>query len=409
MGILFLRREHLTLEDLEKQIETSGPTLLPQYTRLRYEKRIEDAEAEAKPILESLQKSAGMEIIKKRRRDFDYKQVLDQANLNLQNFIKKYENQMVDIPTWTGIKRKGFKDPALDAMFIELSQKVAKIENEINNKPLTIDEGIIIEEPQIIENIKNQLKTLGLSVSDLSDDKVKEIAKSFNINTSSRLQQIKDSIAEIREKLRKDDELLIELQRRDKEDIIQRSRAEERSLQELVKRTESKETSLERSRRERREKTASRKQAQAEAKTKAEAEAKAVTEAEAKAVTEAKAKAEAEAKAVTEAKAKAEAEAKAQKEEETKIINEEIMKINNAREEAEAAIQQLREIPLEERIRRKIFVQPKMDHKPYPYVRSTPSTPPYDTTKYNKRENLFKNSEITSIFPRVKLSNTLGI
>jgi len=209
--------------------------------------------------------------------------------------------------------------------------------------------------------------------------------------------------------LRKDDELLIELQRRDKEDIIQRSRAEERSLQELVKRTESKETSLERSRRERREKTASRKQAQAEAKTKAEAEAKAVTEAEAKAVTEAKAKAEAEAKAVTEAKAKAEAEAKAQKEEETKIINEEIMKINNAREEAEAAIQQLREIPLEERIRRKIFVQPKMDHKPYPYVRSTPSTPPYDTTKYNKRENLFKNSEITSIFPRVKLSNTLGI
>jgi len=70
---------------------------------------------------------------------------------------------------------------------------------------------------------------------------------------------------------------------------------------------------------------------------------------------------------------------------------------------------QLREIPLEERIRRKIFVQPKLEHKPYPFVRSTPANPPYDTTKYDKRENLFKISEISSIFPQVKLSNTWGI
>jgi hypothetical protein len=61
---------------------------------------------------------------------------------------------------------------------------------------------------------------------------------------------------------------------------------------------------------------------------------------------------------------------------------------------------QLREIPLEERIKRKIFVQPKMVHKPYPFVRSTPANPPYDTTKYEKRQNLFKTSEISSIFPR---------
>jgi hypothetical protein len=61
---------------------------------------------------------------------------------------------------------------------------------------------------------------------------------------------------------------------------------------------------------------------------------------------------------------------------------------------------QLREIPLEERIRRKIFVQPEMVHNPYPFVRSSPANPPYDTTKYEKRQNLFKNSEISSIFPR---------
>ncbi|MGA0121276.1 MAG: hypothetical protein ACO3HJ_07465 [Methylophilaceae bacterium] len=394
--ILLLRRERLTLEELEKQIETAEPTLLTQYTRLQYEKRIKDAEAEAKPILESLQNSPGMEIIKKRRRDFDYKQVLDQANLNLQNFIKNHQNQIINVPDLSkGIIRKGFKDPALDARFIELSKQVSKINYEIDKKPLTIDEGIIIEEPQIIENIKNQLKTLGLSVSDLSDDKIKEMAKNVGINTSSRLQQIKDSVADIREQLRKDDELLMELQRKDKEDVIQRRMEEERSLQELIKKTESKETALERMRRVNKEKRISRRKAKAEA----EAEAKA------KAEEEAKAKAEAEAKA----KAEAEAEAKAQKAEETKIKNEEIMKINNAREEAEEVMNQLREIPLEERIRRKIFVQPKLDHKPYPYVRSTPANPPYDTTKYSKRENLFRNSEISSIFPQVKLSNTWGI
>jgi len=401
VGLLFLRRERLTLEDLEKQLETAGPALLTQYDRLKYEKSIKDAETEAKPILESLQNSPGMEIIRKRRRDFDYKTVLDKANLNLQDFLKKYQNQIVeDIPVGFGnAKRKGFKEPTLDAKFIELSQQVSKINNEINNKPLTIDEGIIIEEPYLIQNIRNQLKSFGFNMAG-DDDQVKEIARSFNINTSSRLQQIKDSVADIREKLRKDDELLKELQRRDKEDIMKREREMERTIQELAKKTESKETAVERMRRERREKTVARKKAQAEAR--AESEAKAKSE------TEAKAKSETEAKAEEEARVKAEAKAKA--EEEIKMSKEEMMKINNARKEAEQAMNQLREIPLEERIRRKIFVQPKMNHKPYPYVRSTPATPPYDTTKYEKRQNLFKTSEISSIFPRpislVYLPNT---
>jgi hypothetical protein len=81
-------------------------------------------------------------------------------------------------------------------------------------------------------------------------------------------------------------------------------------------------------------------------------------------------------------------------------MNEEIIKINNARKEAEEALNQLREIPLEERLRRRLFVHPKIEHKPYPYIRSTPANPPYETTRYEKRENLFKTSEISSIFPR---------
>ena len=384
VGLLIIRRERLTLDELEKQIESSGPTLLTQYDRLQYEKRIKDAEAEAKPILESLQKSAGMEIIRKRRRDFDYKKVLDQAKLNLQNFEENYKNQIINVPDLSkGIIRKGFKDPGLDTKFIELSQQVSKINYEIDKKPLTIDEGIIIEEPQIIENIRNQLKTIGLSVADLSNDKIKELAKTVGINTSSSLQRIKDSVADIREKLRKDDELMLELQKRDKEDIIQRRLENERSIQELVRKNESKESAVERMRRINKEKRLARRKAQAES--------------------EARTKAESEARAEAQAQAESEARAKARAEEEIKMTKEEISKMNNVRKEAEEAMNQLREIPLEERIRRKIFVQPKMVHKPYPFVRSTPANPPYDTTKYEKRENLFKASEILSIFPQVKL------
>ena len=81
VGILFLRREHLTLEELEKQLETAEPNLLPQLTRLKIEKSIKDSEARMKSILETLQKSEeAMEIIRKRRRDFDYKSLWIKQN-----------------------------------------------------------------------------------------------------------------------------------------------------------------------------------------------------------------------------------------------------------------------------------------------------------------------------------------
>jgi hypothetical protein len=427
VGLLFLRREHLTLEELEKQLENSGPSLLSQYDRLQYEKRIKDSEAEAKPILESLQNSPGMETIRKRRRmSFKYKRVMDQAELNLKNFEEKYKTKIIDITEtkWNWGKnetiiRKGLEDPVLDAEFIKLNNLVEKLNNEINNTPLTMKEGIIIEEPYLIQNIRNELNKFGFNVGG-DDEHVKAIARSFNINTSSQLQQIKDSVADIKEKLRKDDELLKQLQLRDKRIIMQREREREESLKKLIKKKKSRESAVERMKRKRREKTIARKQIQAEEKAKAEAETKAnmgmdaktlaereareraEREARERAEREARERAEREARerAEREARERAEREANARKAEEAKVMNEEIIKINNARKEAEEALNQLREIPLEERLRRRLFVHPKIEHKPYPYIRSTPANPPYETTRYEKRENLFKTSEISSIFPR---------
>jgi len=368
VGILFLRREHLTLEDLEKQIENAGPTLLSQYTRLQLEKDVKEAEAPAKPILESLQKSAGMEIIRKRRRE---------QNIN-------------------------------------------------PDKPLTIDEGILIEGPSNIKRIKLELSDRGFfQAYNLNDEQLIKLAQQWGVNTSSPLQQIRDSTAEMREKLRKDDELMKKMEEDLKREKEERKRKFEESTARLIEKHSKRESVTSRLKRERREKTAARKKAQAEAEAKAKAEAEAKVRAEAEAKAEAKAKAQVEAKLKAEAEAQEEAKAKARAKEEERVRvmeetraetqerieqqSEEIAKIKQIRKEAEAAIEQLREIPLEERIRRKIFVQPKMVHKPYPYVRSTPANPPYETTKYEKREKLFETSEISSIFPQVKLSNTLGI
>ena len=368
VGILFLRREHLTLEDLEKQIENAGPTLLSQYTRLQLEKDVKEAEAPAKPILESLQKSAGMEIIRKRRRE---------QNIN-------------------------------------------------PDKPLTIDEGILIEGPSNIKRIKLELSDRGFfQAYNLNDEQLIKLAQQWGVNTSSPLQQIRDSTAEMREKLRKDDELMKKMEEDLKREKEERKRKFEESTARLIEKHSKRESVTSRLKRERREKTAARKkaQAEAEAKAKAEAEAKVRAEAEAKAEAKAKAQVEAKMKAESEAQEEAKAKARAKEEERARVMeetraetqerieqqSEEIAKIKQIRKEAEAAIEQLREIPLEERIRRKIFVQPKMVHKPYPYVRSTPANPPYETTKYEKREKLFETSEISSIFPQVKLSNTLGI
>ena len=333
VGLLFLRRESLTLDELKKQLETAGPTLLPQFTRLQYEEKIREAEAPAKAILESLQNSAGMEIIRKRRRE---------QNIN-------------------------------------------------PDEPLTIDEGILIEGPSNIERIKQELINKGIiEAYNLNDEQLIKFAQQWGVNTSSPLQQIKDSTADMREKLRKDDELRKKMEEDFKREQEERERRFKESRARSREKQSKKESASARLKRQRREKTAARRKAQAEARAKAEAEAKAKEEAEA----EAKAKEEAEERAMVKA------EARAQEQERIEQQSEEIAKIQEIRKEAEAAIQQLREIPLEERIRRKIFVQPKMVHKPYPFVKSTPANPPYDTTKYEKRENLFKTSEISSIFPR---------
>jgi len=357
VGLLFLRRESLTLDELKKQLETSGPTLLPQFTRLQYEEKIREAEAPAKPILESLQKSAGMEIIRKRRRE---------QNIN-------------------------------------------------PDEPLTIDEGILIEGPSNIERIKKELINKGIfEAYNLNEKQLIKFAQQWGVNTSSPLQQIKDSTADMREKLRKDDELRKKMEEEFKREQEERERRFKESRARSREKQSKKESTSARLKRQRREKTADRRKAQAEAKAKAQAkaqaEAKAKAQAEAKAKAQAEAQAQAQAEAQAEARAKAKedaeervrvkAEARAQEQERIEQQSEEIAKIQEIRKEAEAAIEQLREIPLEERIRRKIFVQPKMVHKPYPFVKSTPANPPYDTTKYEKRENLFKTSEISSIFPR---------
>ena len=447
LGYLFLRRERLTLDELNKQLENSGPTLLPQYTRLQYEQKIVNSEAEAKPILETLQKSEGMETIKQKRVP-DYVIKLEEANKNLTDFEEKYKDQIIDVTYttkfWgTTIKsiRKGFKDPVLDAKFIELKDRIKNINAKLN-EPLTIDEGILIEEPQILENIRTKLNQIGFSSSGLNEDQLKEIAENFGIDISSKLQKIKDSLKDIKELLRKDDELRKKMEQQYKAEDEERKRIDEQARRELKERRTSRESVTSRLRRERREKTAARKKAQAEAeaeaKAKAEAEAKAKAQTQAQAITkaqtqaqaiaraqtqaqaiaraqtqtqtqaqaiaraqtQAQARAQAQTQAQTQAQAQARAQAQEQAQERISQEAEEIEKIQEIRKEAEEAMNQLREIPLEERIKRKIFVQPKMVHKPYPFVRSTPANPPYDTTKYEKRQNLFKTSEISSIFPR---------
>ena len=341
VGILFLRRESLTLDELKKQIETAGPTLLPQFTRIQYEETIREKEAPAKAILESLQNSAGMEIIRKMRRE---------QNIN-------------------------------------------------PDKPLTIDEGILIEGPSNIERIKRELINKGIFAAyDLNDEQLIKFAQQWGVNTSSPLQQIKDSTADMREKLRKDDELRKKMEEDSKREQEERERRFKESRARSREKQSKKESASARLKRQRREKTAARRKAQAEAEAKAIAVMKAQEEAKAEA--EAEAEAEAKAKEKVEERARVMAEAQAQEQERIEQQSEEIAKIQEIRKEAEAAIEQLRQIPLEERIKRKIFVQPKMVHKPYPFVRSTPANPPYDTTKYEKRENLFKISEISSIFPR---------
>ena len=408
LGYLFLRRERLTLYELNKQLENSEPTLLPQYTRLQYEQNIVNSEAEAKPILETLQKSEGIETIKQKRVP-DYVIKLEEANKNLMDFEEKYKDKIIDVTYTTKVCgttlkriRKGLKDPVLDAKFIELKDRIKNINAKLN-EPLTIDEGILIEEPQILENIRTKLNQFGFSSSGLNEDQLKEIAENFGIDTSSKLQKIKDYLKDIKELLRKDDELRKKMDQQYKAEDEERKRKDEQARREFEERRSSRESVTSRLRRERREKTAARKKAQAEAEAKAKSEeeakvraqsqsqaiaqaqaiAKAPTQAQTQAIAKAPTQAQAIPKAQTQTQTIAEAQEKAKVQEQERISQEaeEISKIQEIRKEAEEAMNQLREIPLEERIRRKIFVQPEMVHNPYPFVRSSPANTPYDTTK----------------------------
>ena len=360
MVLLFYRRERL---EYDERYDEFG--LLTFDTRSKYEKKIQDLEPLVRPIIIELQISSFGDIINEQRQT-NYGSKLETLKANLEEFDKV--------------------NPSLTDIFLvrqrkELEEQIEELETEID-KPFTLIEAISIDSPYL-DLIKFHTKTLG----DIPDLLIKD--------NELRMQQ--------------ENEL-------------------EESMKSLQASSAKKETTMEKLMRKQKESTTARKkaQAEAEAKAKSEAEAKvraqsqsqAITQAQAIAKTQAITKAQTQTIAKSQAKARTQTQAqaqtrtqtqaqtqeqtiaKAQAQERISQAAEEISKIQEIRKEAEEAMNQLREIPLEERIRRKIFVQPKMVHKPYPFVRSSPANPPYDTTKYEKRQNLFKTSEISSIFPR---------
>ena len=300
-----------------------------------------------RPIIIELQISSFGDIINEQRQT-NYGSKLETVKAKLEEFDKV--------------------NPSLTDIFLvrqrkELEEQIEELETEID-KPFTLIEAISIDSPYL-DPIKFHTNTLG----DIPDLLIKD--------NELRLQQEKEL---------------------------------EESMKSLQAPSAKKETTMEKLMRKQKESTTARKKAQAEAEAKAKSEEEAKVRAQSQAITQAQAIPKAQ--AITQAIAKtqtqtqtqtiAEAQEKAEVQEQERISQEaeEISKIQEIRKEAEEAMNQLREIPLEERIRRKIFVQPEMVHNPYPFVRSSPANPPYDTTKYEKRQNLFKNSEISSIFPR---------
>ena len=321
--------------------------LLTFDTRSDYEKKIQGIEFLVRPIIIELQISSFGDIINEQRQT-NYGSKLETVKAKLEEFDKV--------------------NPSLTDIFLvrqrkELEEQIEELETEID-KPFTLIEAISIDSPYL-DPIKFHTNTLG----DIPDLLIKD--------NELRLQQEKEL---------------------------------EESMKSLQAPSAKKETTMEKLMRKQKESTTARKKAQAEAEAKAKSEEEAKVRAQSQAITQAQAIPKAQ--AITQAIAKtqtqtqtqtiAEAQEKAKVQEQERISQEaeEISKIQEIRKEAEEAMNQLREIPLEERIRRKIFVQPEMVHNPYPFVRSSPANPPYDTTKYEKRQNLFKNSEISSIFPR---------
>jgi hypothetical protein len=342
MVLLFYRRERL---EYDERYDEFG--LLTFDTRSKYEKKIQGLENLVRPIIIELQISSFGDIINEQRQT-NYGSKLETVKAKLEEFDKV--------------------NPSLTDIFLvrqrkELEEQIEELETEID-KPFTLIEAISIDSPYL-DPIKFHTNTLG----DIPDLLIKD--------NELRLQQEKEL---------------------------------EESMKSLQAPSAKKETTMEKLMRKQKESTTARKKAQAEAEAKAKSEEEAKVRAQSQAITQAQAIPKAQ--AITQAIAKtqtqtqtqtiAEAQEKAEVQEQERISQEaeEISKIQEIRKEAEEAMNQLREIPLEERIRRKIFVQPEMVHNPYPFVRSSPANPPYDTTKYEKRQNLFKNSEISSIFPR---------
>ena len=342
MVLLFYRRERL---EYDERYDEFG--LLTFDTRSKYQKKIQGLEPLVRPIIIELQISSFGDIINEQRQT-NYGSKLETVKAKLEEF-DKVNPSLIDI--FLVRQRK------------ELEEQIEELETEID-KPFTLIEAISIDSPYL-DPIKFHTNTLG----DIPDLLIKD--------NELRLQQEKEL---------------------------------EESMKSLQAPSAKKETTMEKLMRKQKESTTARKkaQAEAEAKAKSEEEAKVRAQSQSQAIAQtqaiAKAPTQAIAKAPTQTQTQtiAEAQEKAKVQEQERISQEaeEISKIQEIRKEAEEAMNQLREIPLEERIRRKIFVQPEMVHNPYPFVRSSPANPPYDTTKYEKRQNLFKNSEISSIFPR---------
>ena len=352
--LLFYRRERLEYDEFG---------FLSFKTRRDYEEKMEALGIVVSPILNELGNSSYAEIINDKRQTM-YGTKLDTVEAKLEEFDKV---------------NTSLTDPELIRQRKELLEQIHELGSEIN-KPFTLIEAISIDSPYL-DALKIHTKILG-NIPDLliKDDEL-------------RLQQEKDleeSMKSLQATQVQKESTMERLTRKQKERTAARKKAkEEEELAKARQASRPPEMTL----------------AQAQSQTQARTQTQTQVQSQARTQTQTQVQARTQTQVQSQARTIMTDEDVAQTEKD-KIQEEEVFKVQNARDEAESVMNQLREIPLEERIRRKIFVQPKLDHKPYPYVMSRPANRPYDTTKYEKRENLFKPSEISSIFPQVKLSNT---
>ena len=344
--LLFYRRERLEYDEFG---------FLSFETRRDYEEKMEAVGMIVSPILNELANSSYAEIINDKRQTM-YGTKLDEVKAKLEEFDKVNAPNIPNTPL-LGKSVVFLTDPELIRQRKELLEQIHELGSEIN-KPITLIEAISIDSPYL-DALKIHTNTLG-NIPDL---------------------------------LIKDNELR-----------MQQEKELEESMKSLQAAPVQKETTMERLMREQKEKTAARKKAKEEEEL---AKARQASQPLEMSLSQAREQAQ----FLINIKTKAQPQVQAQPQavmtdvdvvqtEKDKIQEEEVFKVQNARDEAESVMNQLREIPLEERIRRKIFVQPKLDHKPYPFIKSLSANPPYDNTKYEKRNNLFKPSEISSIFPR---------